>query len=222
MVDKADHSRKRRALAAAYALKNLEGWEHKVADKTVRFIRAADAARTEPLKGNGIVRPEPADLTLDYRAFVNFFTADAIADIGLSERLGLLDQGHDLVTAERMNGTKYKANFRACLHATAKVQSQLTWVEKWFEVASTLSKWLSPELREYWRLNENWNDIIWSRASERFRRYKAGEKLPDFFESLMKHSKTNPLEWGEIVAEASIMMNAGSDTTAIAINNVMF
>ena len=32
----------------------------------------------------------------------------------------------------------------------------------------------------------------------------------------------NNLEWGEIVAEISVMMNAGSDTTAIAINNAMF
>jgi hypothetical protein len=40
-TDKLDHQRKRRILASAYALKNLEGWEHKVADKTARFIVAA-------------------------------------------------------------------------------------------------------------------------------------------------------------------------------------
>lgn len=37
-----------------------------------------------------------------------------------------------------------------------------------------------------------------------------------------KTGKPNDLEWGGIVAEISIMMNAGSDTTGIAINNVLF
>jgi cytochrome P450 len=40
----------------------------------------------------------------------------------------------------------------------------------------------------------------------------------------MDHNDANDsgIEWGEVVAEVSIMMNAGSDTTAIAMNNVMF
>jgi cytochrome P450 len=37
-----------------------------------------------------------------------------------------------------------------------------------------------------------------------------------------KSGTPNNLEWGEIVAEVSIMMDAGSDTTAIAINNAMY
>lgn len=37
-----------------------------------------------------------------------------------------------------------------------------------------------------------------------------------------KNGNGNNLEWGEIVAEVSIMLNAGSDTTAIAMNNVMY
>ena len=37
-----------------------------------------------------------------------------------------------------------------------------------------------------------------------------------------KNENPNSLEWGEIIAEFSIMMNAGSATTAIAITNVMF
>jgi cytochrome P450 len=48
--------------------------------------------------------------------------------------------------------------------------------------------------------------------------------LDDFFQALMEDKNGNPnnLEWGEIVAEVSIMMNAGSATTAIAMANVLF
>ncbi|KAH6718219.1 cytochrome P450 [Leptodontidium sp. MPI-SDFR-AT-0119] len=220
--DKLNHQRKRRILSSAYALKNLEGWEHKVADKTDRFIKAADAACTLPLKKG--LAPAPEDLLFDYRAYSNFFTLDAIADIGLSERLGFLDQGHDLVTAETMDGKLYKANYRECLHATARAQSVLVWAYSWFPILWKLSKFVSRDYRQMLKLNEGWNDIVWHRATQRLARYRAGEKLDDFFSALMEDKNGNPngMEWGEIVAEISIMMNAGSDTTAIAMNNAMY
>ncbi len=220
--DKLDHQRKRRILSSAYALKNLEGWEHKVADKTIRFIKAADTRCTKPLK-KGMV-PTPEDLTFDYRAYANFFTLDAIADIGLSEHLGFLDQGHDLVTAETMDGKLYKVNYRECLHATARAQAGLVWAYEWFPMLSKVSKLVSKDYRRMWKLNEGWNDIVLHRATQRLARYRAGEPLDDFFRALMEDKNGNPngMEWGEIVAEISIMMNAGSDTTAIAINNAMY
>jgi cytochrome P450 len=220
--DKHDHQRKRRILSSAYALKNLEGWEHKVADKTERFIKAADARSTAPLKKG--MAPAPEDLTLDYRAYSNFFTLDAIADIGLSERLGFLDQGHDLVTAEATDGKLYKINYRECLHATARAQSVLVWAYAWFPVFWRVSKLVSVDYRKMLKLNEGWNDIVYHRATQRLARYRAGEQLDDFFSALMedKNGHPNCMEWGEIVAEVSIMMNAGSDTTAVAMNNAMY
>jgi cytochrome P450 len=170
------------------------------------------------------MNPAPEDLTFDYRAYANFFTLDAIADIGLSERLGFLDQGHDLVTAETMDGKLYKANYRESLHATARAQSGLVWAYEWFPLLSKLSSFVSKDYRRMWKLNEGWNDIVWHRATQRLARYRAGEQLDDFFSALMEDKNGNPngMEWGEIVAEISIMMNAGSDTTAIAMNNAMY
>ncbi|KAL9109914.1 MAG: hypothetical protein Q9227_005437 [Pyrenula ochraceoflavens] len=222
VVDKADHARKRKVLSSAYALKNLEDWEHKVADKTARFIKGCDKACTAPLaKG---YRPECHDLTFDYRAWTNFFTLDAIADIGLSERLGFLDQGSDLVRAEAMDGRLHQVNYRACLHSTAQAQSSIVWADKWYKFNQRLTALFSKRFARMWKLSSGWNDIVYHRATQRLARYNAGERLDDFFQALMedKNGKPNNLEWGEIVADISIMMNAGSDTTAIAMNNVMF
>lgn len=209
-------------MASAYALKNLEGWEHKVADKTARFIAAADGKCTGPPKKHTTLVSE--DFLFDYRAYSNFFTLDAIADIGLSERLGFLDQGHDLCTAETMDGRLYKINYRKCLHATARAQSVLVWAYEWFPAISKISKLVSNDYRRMWKLNEGWNDIVFHRATQRLARYRAGEQLDDFFAALMEDKNGNPngMEWGEIVAEVSIMMNAGSDTTAIAMCNTMY
>lgn len=219
--EKLDHQRKRRILSSAYALKNLEAWEHKVTDKTSRLITAFDSRCTAPLPSG--TRPTKEDLTVDYRSWTNFFTLDAIADIGLSERLGFLDAGDDLCVAERMDGTTYKINYRQCLHATARAQAGLVWAYSWFPLLSRVSN-LIPSYRRRWVLNEGWNDIVYARAQNRLRRYRAGEKLEDFFQCLMedKAGNANGMEWGEVVAEVSIMMNAGSDTTAIAMNNVLF
>lgn len=206
-------------MSSAYALKNLEGWEHKVADKTERFIKAAEARCTAPLKKGE--QPTPESLTFDYRAYSNFFTLDAIADIGLSERLGFLDQGHDLVTAETMDGKLYQANYRKCLHATAKAQAGTVWAYDWYPLFFKIAKFFWRDLT---KLNEGWNDIVWHRSTQRLARYRAGEPLDDFFSALMDDKNGNPngMEWGEVVAEISIMMNAGSDTTAIAMNNAMY
>ncbi|KAI1424861.1 cytochrome P450 [Xylaria sp. FL1777] len=223
VVDKVEHARKRKVLSAAYALSNLETWEYKVADKVERFIRGADKACTLPLK-LGHVRPDAEDLVFDYRAWTNYFTLDAIADIGLSERLGFLDHGHDLVKAERMDGTFFNVNYRACLHATARAQSALAWSGKWYGFNKWFTGKIFPSFRNYWKLNQGWDGIVYHRATKRLKRYQDGEKLSDFFQCLMEDKEGRPhgLEWGEIVAEVSIMMNAGSDTTAIAMNNVMY
>ncbi|KAG0650411.1 Benzoate 4-monooxygenase [Hyphodiscus hymeniophilus] len=221
--DKHEHARKRKVLSSAYSLKNLEGWEHKVADKTERFIKGIDKLCTEPLSPH-LKRPNPEDLTVDYRMWANFFTLDAIADIGLSERLGFLDAGNDLVTAERMDGTTYTVNYRECLHSTAQAQCGTVWSYDWFPHLITASKVLSSRYRYLWKRSEDWGNIVYHRAMKRFRLYQKGEKFDDFFQALLEDKGGNPnnLPWGEMVAEVSIMMNAGSDTTAIAMNNVMY
>lgn len=117
VVDKGDHGRKRKILSSAYAVKNLETWEHKVADKVTRFLKACDAACTAPLqKGTDV---DPNDLKFDYCQYAFFFAQDAIVDIGLSDKLGFLDNGSDTVVAESPSGKVYTSNYRDALHSTA-------------------------------------------------------------------------------------------------------
>ncbi|EXJ70874.1 cytochrome P450 oxidoreductase [Cladophialophora psammophila CBS 110553] len=222
VVDKPEHARKRKMLSSAYAIKNLEGWEHKVADMTARLIRAFDARCSAPRPKGQL--PTKEDLTVDYRMWTNLFTVAAIANIGLSEDLGFLDRGDDLITSEAADGTLKKVHFRECLHATAWAQSNLVWSYSWYKRLVRLSKIFSRTYREKWRFNQDWDGIVRNRATTRFKRYLAGEQLDDFFTAILhdKSGRPNNLEWGEMVAEVSIMMNAGSDTTAIAMNNAMF
>lgn len=222
VTDKGDHSRKRKVLSSAYALKNLERWEHKVADKAQRMINQIDKLCTEPLP-EGTRFPCPADVKVDLRAWVNFFSLDAIADIGLSERLGFLDQGSDRVVAQRKDGTTFETDLRQCLYPTARKQSLLVWSYDNYKFLDKLSN-LIPFYRRMGESGPGWEAIVLRRANQRLERYRSGEKLDDFFQALMedKNGKPHNLEWGEIVAEINIMMNAGSVTTAIAITNILY
>lgn len=221
VIDKPEHARKRKVLSAAYALKNLEDWEFKVADKTQRLIAQFDKRCTALLLGGN---PAPEDLNVDYRAWTNFFTLDAIADIGLSERLGFLDQGNDRCIARRPDGSTYEVeSFRDCLYQTARKQSLLLWNYDWYPFLNTISN-VIPFYRRMSNLARDWDAVVLQRATQRLQRYNNGEKLDDFFQALMedKNGKPNYLEWGEIMAEVNIMMNAGSATTAIAMANVLY
>ncbi|KAL1846530.1 hypothetical protein Plec18167_005356 [Paecilomyces lecythidis] len=222
VVDKSDHARKRKILSSAYALKNLEEWEFKVADVSRKLIKAFDARCTDPLPSNQL--PKKEDLTVDYRNWTVLFTASAIASIGLSEDLGFLDDGSDKVISESKDGSTKTVSFRECHAATGRVSYELVWSYDWFKTFKRASKLVSSNYRRLWSLDGDWGGIIYNRATTRLKRYMAGEKLDDFFSAMMEDKNGSPhnLEWGEIVAEISIMMNAGHDTTAISLRNTLF
>ncbi|KAL4878935.1 cytochrome P450 [Aspergillus karnatakaensis] len=227
VVDKQDHARKRKVLSSAYAIKNLEEWEYKVADLVGRLTRAFDGLCTKPPTvnpANEVYIPGGEGLTVDYRFWSNMFTVAAIANIGLSEDLGFLEAGSDRITSESMDGATKEVSFKECISATAKATYTLVWAYDWYPTLVRLSKIVSPYYRKLWKLDADWNGIVYNRVTTRLKRYIAGEKLDDFFTAMMEDKKGAPhsLEMGEIVAEISIMMNAGSDTTAIALRNVMF
>jgi cytochrome P450 len=109
------------------------------------------------------------------------------------------------------------------LYQTARKQSLLIWSYKWYSLINKMSD-VIPFYARMTALARDWDGLPVELAHKRLQRYRAGEKLDDFFQALMedKNGHPNNLEWGEIVAEVSIMMNAGSATTAIAMTNVLY
>ncbi|KAJ5701729.1 hypothetical protein N7488_009277 [Penicillium malachiteum] len=197
VVDKPNHAAKRKRLSAAFAIKNLERWEFKVARATERLIAAFDQPCTAPLQPG--LHPESQDLTVDFNKWINLFTIEAINNIALSSTLGLLEQGDDLVTAQRKDGTTYTAHYR-------KSQKQIV-----------------PGWKKLWKDAEPWSDVIHHQAVTRLNRYNAGEKLDDFFSALMddKNGVPHSSAWGEITGEIAAIIDAGADTTAIALTQIL-
>ncbi|KAL2846911.1 cytochrome P450 [Aspergillus pseudoustus] len=224
VIDKAEHTRKRKMLAGAFSARNVQDhWEGGVVRGAVRmFLSAVEAHCTAPLVDG--TDPNPHDLNFDFRLWSNLFTIDAIGEIAMSDQLGLLERGKDTVTAETVDGKVYTVPFRDCLHASKIAHARLAYADKWYHFNSRYATRLFPSYRHLWKLSAGWSDFVNHQAKKRLARHLAGEKLNDIFEHIMHDREGTPynLEWGEISAECAVILDAGSATTAIALNNVIY
>lgn len=221
VVDKAEHSRKRKLLSAAFATKNLEKWEYKVQYTTQRLLDAFDQRCTAPLKPN--TTPSPDDLTIDFNQWINLWTIEAINYIAISDKMTLLETGTDQVMAEKLDGTLYPARYRQSQNHSAMVKSVFCWEYELYPWLAWISRVVPNKWKSYWVTSAPWGDVLYHQARERLRRYQAGEKLDDFFSCLMedKNGFPNNLEWGEIFAEVAAILDAGAETTAIALTHIL-
>ena len=136
--------------------------------------------------------------------------------------MDLLDKGTDIVTAQKPYGTLYEAPYRHAQNETSKTQATFILDYDHYFLLEKLSK-LIPKWRRVWQDAAPWNDVVYHQAAVRLQRYMNGESVDDFFSALMedKSGRPNNLEWGDIVAEVSAIINAGADTTAIALTQVL-
>ena len=211
-MDKKDHARKRKVLSSAFAQKNLEDWEYKVADKIERLIARFDEhCKSSP------------GVPIDYRAWTNFYTIDTLVDLSLDEQLNCIDRGDDGVTAENLDGSTWEVKFRDCLYGTFQGQGGLIWSYDWFHTLKRITNVVSPYYRRLWALSAGWGSLCHHLTTSRWERYKEGEVIGDFFQSLMEDKTGNHqnLEWGEVVAEIALMIS-GSSSTSNTIANIMF
>lgn len=201
VVDPREHARKRRMLAHAFAARNLEGWEGKIGEKVGRLVMQLDRRCTCCLGQGGLVEME--DVTVDFRLWANLFTVDTIVDLALSEKLGMLDSGRDMVAIEGVDGAKYIDS----LHCGGRFVSTFVGATDWFRFLKTASIWLSPYLRSQWERGQNFGRIVCTLVDRRLRRQQCGDQLDDFFDCLMtdKSGKARCLERGEIEAETGIL-----------------
>ena len=213
--DREEHSRKRRTLAAAYALSSIVHWEHVVADRLRVLVEQYDKRCVAPDITEKYLSPN----YVNHRHWMNLFGIDAINEIGLSAGLRLLENADDIVEIQNLDGKRYKCHYRASLWYSHRIQSCIAWSSQWFPLLAKLTSW-----HPWWTYNQQYTDMVIWQCRRRLARYEAGEKLDDFFSFLLhnKYGKANMLPMGELIAECSIMMNAGSDTTSVALTNVTY
>jgi hypothetical protein len=168
-------------------------------------MRQFDKRCTTPLQKGA--RPESQDLNIEFRLWANFFTMEAIVDIGLSNILGFLDRGEDQIISESVDGSLSRTSYRESIHALLTAQSHLVWAYHFFQVIWEWVPRIVPKYRELIRLGSEYEGIVIHQMRKRMERYQKGEKLDDFFQAIMEGKDGNPhlLPFGEIYAELSVM-----------------
>lgn len=191
VVDKYEHIRKRRLLSNAFATRNVQHWEFKIADKVRRLLVQLDAACGEFGEGQ-----------IDFRRWTNLFTIDAIADIAASYRTGCLDQGDDCITFRSGDGDNRTCRYILCLHAPRRLNSIVVWCGSWLPHLRRILE-LLPGPRSQWQRGLLFDELAGHITNQRIQRQAAGEEVDDLVGSLLqdKQGLRRGFDIDEVIAE---------------------
>lgn len=210
-VDRQEHADKRKRVAAAFATKHLVGWEHKIADKCTRLLAQLDRHCASCLFPDGKASEPPM---FDFRKWSNLFTVEAIADIALSENLGLLEAGDDTVTALDERGNTRKVSFIRSLHGIGRMSSTLVWSTTGYPFLRRALSALFKQYRVEVENNSAYDDIVRYLVTKRIQRQRenSGKSLDDFFTYLVEDRNGRPtgLDVGELTAEVNVFSKSSS------------
>lgn len=200
---KSEHQSKRKMLAHIFAQKTILNLEPVVAECTATLV---DQLRTHAAE----------DRPINMRRYLNYYTIDLFADLLYGRSLRCLDRGNDMVDAETPDGRVYQAPFIKSLHDATIINTVLGMEAPLLPVTKAMFSW-----HPYKKAGADYDNIIFHNTKLRLTDPDAED---DIFSKLMKNAKGEDLclEAGEILAECSVMMNAGTDTTTAALTNTIY
>ncbi|RAK93773.1 cytochrome P450 [Aspergillus costaricaensis CBS 115574] len=214
-TDRVDHARKRKHFAAIFSAKNVAMLEPRVQACVTKLVECLKIKA-----GGGMVAetdrfPVSLDGSFDIRPWLNMFTYDAISSMMWSESFGFLDRGDDSCVAEAADG------------ATKTVHAMQTFQDSvWFSVFCAHLPPLAYEALRFLSSRSAWQLTI---PLGQIARYKTNKRLgvlpeqQDIFAQFPTASDDgkgrHSLPMWELVAESSVMLNAGNDTTQTTLTN---
>jgi benzoate 4-monooxygenase len=151
------------------------------------------------------------------RRYINYFTIDLFSRLVFSRSQGCIERGDDLLIAESPEGQTYQAHFMKSLHNSARINTVLGFEPKLLHITRPFFGWWHP----WKKAGKDYNNIIYHMVMQRARE-SFGKN--DIFSRFIKNNKGEKLNLaqGEILSEASVLMNAGTDTTSAAMTNVIY
>ncbi|KAK1702174.1 cytochrome P450 [Colletotrichum lupini] len=200
---KAKHQRKRKSLAHVFAPKSFSEQEPVIAE-TIRTLM------TQLRKHAQDERP------VNMRRYFNYFTIDAFLAMLYGSSLNSLKRNSDIVNAETPGRNVYQVPFiQSLLHAT-QINTVLGMEAGLLPLTRKFCSW-----HPYKKAGADFDNIILHCTKARF---ASKDKDGDIFQKLMAKNNGEPvnLPFGELLAECSVMMNAGTETTTAALTNAVY
>jgi cytochrome P450 len=216
--DREDHARKRKYFSNAFALKTvveLEPVIHKHVGQLMNRFDVAAAAAKHSITA--------ASATVDANKWLNYLTFDVIGEVALGQPFGFLENGSDVARGQLKNARKghwhVVPSVIDALHSAFGFKVALGQLSRrWF---FCLYKLL------WWTRGKKDADMFTSVAIDQVRRRL--ERGPesghaDFFERVLltRDGESRHLPLMELVSEAIVLLNAGSDTTSSSLTSFVY
>lgn len=204
---KAEHQAKRKLLAHVFAPKTIANLEPVISATVARLLAQIEKA---------------ADSTssINMRRYLNYFTIDVFSSILYGNSLGCLQRGNDMVDAETKDGKVYTIPFIKSLHDAVHINTVLGMEAPLLPLTKRLFSFHSHK-----KAGADYDNIIYHNTVRRLQAANTDcASTSDVFSKLLTNNKGEPLGLclGELLAEGSVMMNAGTDTTAAALTNTIY
>ncbi|MCJ1301713.1 hypothetical protein MMC08_004514 [Hypocenomyce scalaris] len=201
--DRVVHGQKRKYVAHLFSPKNVTDLEQVVANTTNNLLTVLD--RFADAKNPAYV---------DLLPWIRLYALDIISDVAFAEKAGCLATGSDIMEAETPAGKTYK------MSAIRGIYDGGAYNVFWGQAPSWM--WLTKELTK-WTEGRYYADGFYNIAVKAVKRrvpkedvveYERRARL-DLFHRLLVDRKGDPLnlEMNELIAEAAVLMVAGSDTS---------
>ncbi|KAE9381402.1 cytochrome P450 [Stipitochalara longipes BDJ] len=200
---KAEHQAKRKMLAHLFAQKTIAGLEPVIKDTTAVLVTQID-------------KHIASGIPMNMRRYLNYYTIDLFSELLYGHTLGCLKRGNDLVDAETPEGRMYKVPFIKSLHDATVINTILGMEASLLPLTRKIFGW-----HPYKKSGTDYDNIIYHNTKHR---YHDPDPEDDIFSKLLKNNKGEDLNIpeGEVLAECSVMMNAGTDTTTAALTNSIY
>lgn len=200
--DKKLHQGKRRKMAHIFAPKSVQALEEPILERVLVLAQQiSSAAKSEK--------------AVNLRLSLNYFTIDVIMAVLFGQYTQCLERDSDVVTAQRADGSLYQSDWIAPLNAGQQVAVPMGYEPHLIPVLRKIFKY-HPTVR----LSQRFDDIVRYFVQLRM---DAGfeESAPDFLFQII-HKDINTMDMGEILAEFSALMNAGSDTMSTSLVHLCY
>jgi cytochrome P450 len=202
---KSEHQAKRKLLAHVFAQKTIASLEPVIGDTVATLVTQVDQAAN-------------SQTPINMRRYLNLFTIDVFSRLLYGESFGCLDRGDDLVEARGTSGPVYRAPFIRSLHEATHINTILGMEAPLLPITSKMFSW-----HPYKKAGADYDNIIYHHAVKRLQASDLDDGT-DIFSKLLKDNRgqSTGLCLGDILAESSVMMNAGTDTTTAALTNTIY
>ena len=206
MVDRSEHSDRRRIAAVAYAPKKIESWEPDVTRSVAWLLKRMDEMCTPPLSPEESI-PKNEDLMFDGVHWSYLFAVEAVVKIGLSKDLHFIEAGNDLFAINDTEGKAREVSVRGSFRGGVRATSTVVWNTRRYPCLIKVTRALSTKYRKNWQHDEDSGAIVRQLTNQRMERYRDGEILDDLFQPMMedKSGGTPEIEDQDKIAETDQM-----------------